>query len=54
METKTVAIAGLVVLESIALLKGVDGAFFLPVAGIIAGLAGYEFGILKERRRNGK
>lgn len=53
METKNVAIAGLVVLESISLLKGIDGAFLLPIVWIIAGVAGYEFGVLKERRKNG-
>lgn len=53
MYTKTVAIAGLVVLESIALIKGVDGAFLLPIACIIAGIAGYEFRIFKEKKKNG-
>lgn len=53
MYTKTVAIVGLVVLESIALLEGIDGAFLLPVACIIAGLAGYEFRILKEQGKKG-
>jgi len=53
MHEREIAIAGIVVLESIALVKGIDGAFLLPAACIIAGLAGYEIGMFKEKRRNG-
>ena len=35
------AIMCLTILEASALLSHTDGALFLPVAGIIAGLAGY-------------
>jgi len=41
MYVKEVAIAGIVVLESVALVQGIDGAFLLPLACIIAGIAGY-------------
>ena len=37
------AIAGLVIIEAIALLKGIDGALFSLVAAIIGGLAGWSF-----------
>ena len=36
------AIAGLVILESIALIKGIDGAAFGICIAAIAGLAGYK------------
>lgn len=39
---KEVAIAGIVVLESIALYKGVNGVVLTMVVGIIAGIAGYK------------
>ena len=38
---REVAIAGLVVLESLALMKGIDGTILSMVIAIIAGLAGY-------------
>lgn len=31
-------------MESVALLTHTDGAFFLPIAAIISGLAGYTIG----------
>jgi hypothetical protein len=40
-DVKIVAIIVLGVLEGIALALSIDGAFFLPVAAIIGGLAGY-------------
>lgn len=54
MIVKIAAISGLVILESIALLKGMDGAFLLPVACIIAGLAGYEIRLEKEKKEHAK
>lgn len=53
MQTKNVAIAGIVVLESIALVKEIDGAFFMPIALLIAAIAGYEIRVFKEKRENG-
>jgi hypothetical protein len=41
-----IAIVGLVALEAIAMCTGNDGATFMPVVSIVAGLAGYKF---KER-----
>ncbi len=40
-DVKIVAIVGLTVLESIAMLTNTDGIFLLPIAAIIGGLAGY-------------
>ena len=36
-----VAIAALVILETVALCKGINGALFAGVIAVIAGLAGY-------------
>ena len=44
MYVKEVAIAGIVMLESIALLTGVDGALLLPIVCVISGIAGYVIG----------
>lgn len=41
---RIVAVIGLVILESIAMFTGHDGAFFLPVVGVIGGIVGYGFG----------
>jgi len=43
-----VGILGLTIIEGIALLTGTDGALFLPIAAIIAGVAGYSARSLKE------
>ena len=41
-EARTLAaIAGITILESIALIMGVDGTFLLPSVAAIAGIAGY-------------
>lgn len=53
METKDVAIIGIVVLESVALITHTDGAFFMPVVGVICVLAGYELRIFKEKHQHG-
>jgi len=46
MESKTLiilaAILGVVVLESIALMKGIDGALLMSSLAIVGGLGGYE------------
>lgn len=39
-----VAIGGIVLLEGIALIKGIDGRFFVPAIVLIAGLGGYKVG----------
>lgn len=49
MQTKNVAIAGIVVLESVALITHTDGAFFMPVICAVCLLAGYEIRIFKEK-----
>lgn len=41
----TVAIICVTTLEAIALMKGIDGRFLIPVVAIISGLAGYEISI---------
>ena len=38
---REVAIAGLVILEGVALMKGIDGTLLSLVIAVIAGLAGY-------------
>ena len=50
MYTKEVAILGIVVLESVALLQGINGIVFTAVIAVIAGIAGYEIRILKENK----
>lgn len=41
---KEVAIAGLVLLETTALLTHTDGVFFSIIIGAVCGIAGYKFG----------
>jgi len=50
---KEVAIAGIVILESIALLKGIDGAMLGLALSIIGGIVGYsvKIGINHARKR---
>lgn len=43
----TIGIAGIVVLEAIALIKAIDGAYFVPAIVAIGGLVGYLFGAKK-------
>ena len=50
MYVKEVAIAGIVMLESIALVQGIDGAFLLPIVCIISGIAGYTIGMQKREK----
>lgn len=47
MNVKITAIGALCLLESIALLTHTDGAYLLPIAAIIGGIAGYEVRGLK-------
>ena len=44
-----IAIAGIVILESIALSKGVDGVMFSTAIGLVAGIAGYTAKYLRDR-----
>ena len=53
MYEKEVAIAGIVVLEAIALWQGINGVILAAAIGIIAGIAGYEIRVLKEMKKNG-
>jgi len=46
---REIAIAGLVILEITALIKGIDGMLFGTVIAVIAGLAGYTIKVVKER-----
>lgn len=48
MVTAIVSMSCLTVLESIALLTGVDGVIFVTVIGAIAGLGGYLIGKKEE------
>ena len=41
---KAAAILALAMLESVALLRGIDGAYFMIIVAAISGLAGYEIG----------
>jgi len=43
------AIIGLVILESIALSKGINGVVFAGVAAAIGGLGGYEIKVIKDK-----
>lgn len=44
---KLAAVGGLVVLGSVALLKGIDGPFMVGIAGVIGGIAGYQVALGK-------
>jgi len=43
-----VAMVCITVLEIIALLKGIDGALLSTVIAVLAGLAGYKYGVRKD------
>ena len=45
---REVAIAGIVVLEAIALCRGIDGALLSMVIATIAGIAGYTLKKIRE------
>ncbi|MHC1567527.1 MAG: hypothetical protein ACXQTD_07445 [Candidatus Syntropharchaeia archaeon] len=45
------AIAGIAVIEAIALIQGIDGVILSMVIAVIAGIAGYSVSIVKEKRR---
>ena len=50
---KVVAIVSLSILESVAMVTGHDGILFLPVAGLIGGIAGYGIRDLKAATTKG-
>lgn len=50
-DIKIVAISALCILEGIALIMEVDGAYLLPVVAVIAGLGGYQIQSLKMQRQ---
>jgi len=45
---REVAVAGIVILESIALMKGIDGQLLSLVIATIAGIAGYTLRRVRE------
>lgn len=47
---KEIAIAGIILIEAIALWKEMDGATLSLVIAAIAGIAGYELRICKEKK----
>ena len=49
MYVKEIAIGGIVVLEIIALLNGINGTVLTLVVAIIAGIAGYEFKLYRNK-----
>lgn len=49
---KELAIAGIIILEGIALQQGIDGALLGVVFAILGGIAGYE--VKTHRRKNGQ
>ena len=52
MKAKTiVAIAAITLLLAIALFKGIDGALLSSGIAVIAGIAGYEIGKIKTRKK---
>jgi len=53
MYMKEVAIAGIVILEAIALLQGINGAAFGVVIMALSGLGGYEIGFKRCRKKDG-
>jgi len=50
-KTEIVSILVLGWLETVALLKGVDGAYFSTVIATIGAIAGYHLGRTRKRRR---
>lgn len=50
MYVKEVAIAGIVVLEAIAIYQGINGILLTGVIAVIAGISGYEIRISKEKK----
>ena len=54
MNVEIIAILGIVILESIALVTGNDGQLLATALMLIAGLAGYKIGIYIEKNGNRK
>ena len=52
--TPIAAMIGIVILEAIALLKGVNGTAFSLVIAALAGLGGYEIRVFQTRKKEGK
>lgn len=52
--TPIAAIVGIVILETIALMKGINGIAFSGACVLIAGLGGYQAKILKDKIVGGK
>uniref|UniRef100_A0A6M3XSI6 Uncharacterized protein n=1 Tax=viral metagenome TaxID=1070528 RepID=A0A6M3XSI6_9ZZZZ len=52
--TPIAAMAAIVILEAIALLKGIDGAIFGIAIAAIAGLGGYEVKVLRNKVKGDK
>jgi len=50
MYVKEVAIAGIVVLEVIALIQGINGVILAGVIGVISGIAGYGIRMVREKK----
>jgi hypothetical protein len=50
-KTEIISIMAIAWLETIALLKGVDGAYFSTVIATIGAIAGYHIGRTRKRRR---
>ena len=48
LDKATVTIVALTVLESVAMITGHDGAFFMPVVAIVSGLGGYKLGKIEK------
>ena len=51
---KEIAIIGLVILETAAILTHTDGAYFMPVVAAISGLGGYELAKGKYNQKSTK
>jgi len=52
--TPIAAMASIVILEAIALLKGIDGAIFGIAIAAISGLGGYEIKVLQNKIKGDK
>ncbi|RLE76540.1 MAG: hypothetical protein DRJ44_03895 [Thermoprotei archaeon] len=48
---KLASIAGITILEAIALIKGIDGALLATVFAFLGGIAGYQVKVAVEKRR---
>lgn len=53
MQTKNIAIIGVVAIACAAIIHGFNGVIIASSMAIVAGLGGYELRVAKEKKKNG-